>query len=160
MRQRVRTTGRRGGTRMRRTITLLAALLLLVALVPVSAASAADTTHLRLTRTGATLSFGEVQDGLFVFTELSASSEASRASGTSPLVWINQGAYALDENGEYGVVVWSRGGSTTDFSMTIDAGLASATVSVPAMPVDFCDADYNCTQSPVAIDASFTAVGP
>jgi len=145
---------------MRRVVALVSVAMLLAALLPATVANAADSTHLRLTRTGATASFAEVQGGLWVFTEISASSEASRDVVTGPLVWINQFASELDENGEPAAMVWSIDGSTTDFSMTIAAQQASATVNVPAMPVDRCDAFGSCEQQTIQIDAAFAAMGP
>jgi hypothetical protein len=144
---------------MRRPVALLSVVMLLVSATFAGAVSAAVSTHVRLSRTGATVSFAAVHDGLWITTELSASSEASRDVATGPLLWINQGAYAPDETGEYNVRVWSSAGETTDFAMTIDSQLASASVSAPAMPITVCDADYVCTDTTSAVEASFTAVG-
>lgn len=144
---------------MRRPLALLSVAILLAAAVPAGTASAADSTHIRLSRTGAVVSFGEVHDGLLVFTELNASSQASRDIATGPFLWINQAALAPDETGEYNVLVWSLSGSTTDFSMTIDDQLETASVSAPVLPVDRCDADGACIQATASVDASFTAVG-
>jgi hypothetical protein len=134
--------------------------MLLAAAIPAPSVSAADSTHVRLSRTGAIVAFAEIHDGLWVFTELSASSQASRDVETGPLLWINQSASAPDETGEYNILVWSLAGSTTDFSMTIDDQLAAATVSAAALPVDRCDADGVCIQGTVTVDAAFTAMGP
>ena len=144
---------------MKRPVAILAVVMLLVSATFAGAVSAADSTHVRLSRTGAIVSFSELHDGLQVTTELVASNEASRDVVTGPLLWINQGAYAQDETGEYSVLVWYLAGQTTDFSMTIGSGLASASVSVPAVLISRCDASDVCTESTGAIDASFTAVG-
>jgi hypothetical protein len=144
---------------MRRPIALLSVAMLLAAAIPPGSANAADSTHVRLTRTGAIVAFAEIHDGLWVFTELSASSQASRDVATGPLLWIFQSASAPDETGEYTVAAWSLAGSTTDFSMMIDDRLATATVSAAAMPIDRCDADGVCTQGTASVDASFLATG-
>ncbi|HYU50085.1 MAG TPA: hypothetical protein VEO91_09190 [Candidatus Limnocylindria bacterium] len=144
---------------MRRAVAFLSTAMLLFVAFPVPSASAADSTHISLSRTGAIVAFAEIHDGLWVFTELSASSQASRDIVTGPFLWINQAAWAPDETGEYNLLVWSLGGSTTEFSMTIDDQLAAASVSAAALPVDRCDADGICIQGTASVDASFTAVG-
>jgi hypothetical protein len=133
--------------------------LLLAAALPVGSAAAAGPTKIQVTRTGATVSLAEFRDGLQVNTELSASSEATRDGVTSPFLYIVQNAYAPDETGEYNILAWYVEGNTTDFTMTIDGQLASATVSAPAMPVTRCDGDSNCVEQAVTVDATFAAVG-
>src|SRR5215510_15898887 len=121
-----------GGPAMRRVLALGSVAMLLAALLPAST-SAAESTHIKLTRTGAIVSFAEIRDGLWVTTELSASSEASRQIETGPFVFINQAAYEMDEDGNQTAIVWTVNGSTTDFAMSIANGLTAATVDIPAM---------------------------
>lgn len=144
---------------MKRPVALLSVVMLLVSATFAGAVSAADATHVSLSRTGAIVSFAALHDGLWVTTELSASNEASRDGANGPFLWMNQGAYAPDETGEYNVLVWSSGGQTTDFSMTIESGLAAATVLAPAVPITWCDASDVCTETTSAVDATFTATG-
>jgi hypothetical protein len=142
-----------------RRLALLVAALLLAAALPIGTASAASPTRVQVQRTGATAAFSEVRDGLQVVTELSASSEATRDGVTTPFLFINQNAYAPDASGEYNVLAWYVEGNTPDFAMSIDSQLGSASVSVPALPVNRCDGDFNCVESTAAVSAVFTAVG-
>src|SRR5262245_1377674 len=144
---------------MRRVLALGSVAMLLAALLPAST-SAAESTHLKLTRTGAIVSFAEIRDGLWITTELSASSEASRQIETGPFVFINQAAYAMDEDGNQTAIGWTVNGSTTDFAQSIANGPAAATVDIPARCVERCDAEFTCEQVTIEVHASFTGAGP
>jgi hypothetical protein len=142
-----------------RRLALLFAALLLAAALPIGTASAASPTRVQFRSTGVSTAFTETRDGLQVVTELNASSQATRDGVTTPFMFINQNAYVLDENGEQAALAWYVEGSTSDFAMTIDGQLGSATVSVPAMTINRCDGEFNCVESTVAVGASFTATG-
>ena len=145
---------------MRRAVTLLStAALLSAAFVVPATASAEGPTRVQVTRTGATTSFVEIHDGILVNTELSFNTEATRDGVTTPFVFLNQSAYAPDEAGEYNTLAWYIEGNTTEFTLTIDGQLSSATAHAPAMPVSRCDADFNCVEDTVAVGASFSATG-
>lgn len=144
---------------MPRRLALLVAALLLAAALPMGTASAASPTRIQVHRTGATVGYSEIRDGLQVVTELSAATEATRDGVTSPYMFINRNAYARDETGEFNVLAWYVEGSTTDFALTVDSRLGSATASAPAMTINTCDGQYNCVESSASVSGAFTAVG-
>ena len=145
---------------MRRPVALLSAALLLATAICAGGVNAADSTHLRLTRTGAIVAFSALHDGLMVQTELGVSTDATKDGVTQPYLWINQIGYGADAFGVYNQLVWRLEGNTTTFSLTVANQLASATVTTAAMTTFRCDPFDNCTESTAAIAASFTAVGP
>ena len=144
---------------MTRRLALPAAALLLAVALPMGTAHAASPTRVQFRDTGASVAFSEIRDGLRVVTELSASNQATRDGVTTPFMFINQNAHAVDENGEDGALVWYVEGNTSDFTMTIDGQLGSATVSAPAMTINRCDGEFNCVESNASVGASFTATG-
>jgi hypothetical protein len=141
---------------MRRRLISSALVAVMAVTIPVAAVSAGDSTHVKLTRTGAIASFGQVVDGLWVNTELSASTEAQSGGAVTPMLWLNQSAWAPDETGEYNVYVWDLGGSTSAFDLAVDSRLASATASVAELPVTRCD-ETGCVDAVSAVSATFTA---
>ena len=144
---------------MSRRLALPVAALLLAVVLPIGTATASSPTRVQFRSTGASASFSEIRDGVQVVTELSASSEATRDGVTTPFMFFNQNAYAPDETGEYNILAWYVEGSTSDFAMTIDGQLGSATVSAPAMTINRCDGEFNCVESTASIAASFSAIG-
>jgi hypothetical protein len=148
-----------GGIHVSRRLALFVAALLLTAALPIGTVSASSPTRVQFRSTGASVSFSEVRDGLQVVTELSADNQASRDGVTTPFMFINQNAYAPDATGEYNVLAWYVEGNTTDFAMTIDGQLGSASVSAPAVAINRCDGEFNCVESTAPVGASFTATG-
>src|SRR4051794_26188143 len=144
---------------MRLCVALAIAALLLATALPLGSAAAAAPTKIQVTTTGATVSFAEIHDGLLVNTELSASRQATRDGVTTPFVFLNQNAYALDDTGEYNVLAWYAEGNTSNFTLTIDSQLASAAVSAPAMTINRCDGGFTCVEETVGVQATFTAIG-